>query len=625
MAHDIIINIPAGGDVLRFPPFDDPEVQARRIAGLRAAVASNPAGLGPQHIPGIINWIDDAQDMIQLGVMVSAPLFRHLSPEMQAVWGGFADLSRSLNAINTILEAVQAGRVPKRQAIEQVQTMMPGRPALPARAGYEGIPIDPLLFGGFNPLVFLILAGQVLYNWTGYGLCLGAAMQLITSQVWVGLDLVAGRQVSVVLPPPAEPIQKAREFMSQWGPMSGAFYVVDAADQALLATAALVGIDILTAAPVLPQYTPFPQEYGTTVYHYDRFRGVVENDFVQLATPFVEYTSLLPDATVYQPNDPRLGKFGLPVRWPWNPVASEQLTRDPRNYLPDEAVERLSDLPPCTPGHTGSTAACSWVKFWDDQQSKYIEWDKTFGPYAQKFDQRLNELAATREAYNALAFEVRHSVYDFATWYNNNRPLFQALSRGEERLMAIAIEENVFPATPASIYNYTFCSEPYDPPTRTSIVGDPVVALRLWFDRARYLWHNPGAPFFTVKYPGAAPVEWVERPFPGRTGRAAALIAASYELWGARYYRPDAGNPLVPYWANWQLGIKPSGIYYGEPGVGAVAGDGTLRPKLRFKSKPDNSWADCTPPVPVPPGPCYYIVLPDGTFILRCPGGGTLT
>ncbi len=621
MASEIVLTMPGTGDVLRFPPFDDVDTQRRRIANLRAQAAANPVGVGPQDIPQIINYLDDAQDMLSVGLTIAAPIFRRLPPPFLPIFSGLADLSRLLNSVNMILGAVQAGRLPKRTALEDLLYASPSGPVQVEEPTLSNFQVDPLLLAGFNPIAFALTAGQVLYNLTGVGLVLGGLMQLASSPLWVGLDLAAGRHLTVVIPPPADPILKARNFLSQFGPMQGAWSIVDAADQALLAAATVAAIDVVSTAPVFPQYTPTPEQYGTTVYHYDRFRGIVQNDFEQFATPFVEYTSLLPDAAVFDPQDPWAGRFGLPVRWPWNPVSSQQLTLDPSNYLPDEVQERLSSVPPCNPAHTGSAAECSWVKFWDERQSQYIDWQRTFGPYAQHFDIRMAELAAQSATYQQLVFQMQHSVYDYSTWYNANTPLFRQLSRGESRLMAIAIEENVFPPVPPSPYTYCICSEPYDPPTRLAITGESETVIHFWFDRARYLWNNPGAPFTYPDLSVGGTVTWRDRPFPGRTTRAAALIAASYELFGARYYRPLYDSPTAPFWANWVMGSKPYGITYYEPGIGLVAGDGNLRPLLRFKTEPSNAWTDCNPPAPVPPGQCYPVVFPDGTFIIRCPPG----
>lgn len=202
----VTIQVPGFSDVVKVPFLDTAALRGERVMRWKAAVSPVPEFL--QWIPDWINWLDDAQDLLFVTLVAGRPLLRRL-PAAFLPWLGWILLANdALNLGVTILATLQGTRFPKKTARDIVRNIRRGRAGRLTAA-------SAFLSSKFPWLPFAIQGGQVLYNYTGYGLQLGVIMGGVTDSVWSLYRRAQGTDVRIVGPPPSDPVSKAGRYLSQ--------------------------------------------------------------------------------------------------------------------------------------------------------------------------------------------------------------------------------------------------------------------------------------------------------------------------------------------------------------------------------------------------------------------------
>lgn len=167
----------------------------------------SPLPIAVKWIPNVINFLDDAQDLLYtalvLGKWLAPRVFLRLAPGL-----GWVLLANDLLNVSTgLLGVALASRSMKRGMLETLELLGTNRARRLGKvaAFMEKTPIIP----------FLLQAGQASTTLTGYGLSLGAAMGMVTDSIWSAIRAVQGAQITIKGPPPADPLGKAARFLTQ--------------------------------------------------------------------------------------------------------------------------------------------------------------------------------------------------------------------------------------------------------------------------------------------------------------------------------------------------------------------------------------------------------------------------
>jgi hypothetical protein len=556
----LVINVPGIAETIVVPGLDSREMQADRARRFAYHAANNPLPELLQWVPQWITALDNAQDLLSTILVLGRPLWRRLPLSWLGPVEFALHVNDLLNTATSTLGAIASGRVPKLSYLTQQTQAGLNRPVLARQS-------SSWLAATLNPFAVAATAGQVLYDFTGYGLRLGGIMGFVTDVFWSGLRmLTTGRRPVIVLPPKDDLIWKAWNVLREAAGIVPVLPALTKSETIMAWAAQAAAFDIVSEPPAIPDQTINFGAIGYRRIHYDRHRDVVVDQYIQTASPFVDAMTEIPPDLPIDVTEYRDSYGNLPAVWPWNPVAAESL--DVTGYR--------------------ETTLKAYAEYYDRIQESYIqrilnsEWWRGPAP-----EETLADVAPIEVAGN-VAYEHRGALTDYTTWLNGERELFSLIYQWDERALALAIEENIFPRLPYHAWNYCDCSEPFASPVALPLDMPAAKLIGAWLARARELWRNPGAPFwYPVTGPGST-VEWKVFPFLKRE-RAFGLIASSYECWGARYKRPPYNDFRAPITANWQL-QEPFGIEY-------YAGTPDQRSRLRFKTLPSNEWIGCTPPL----------------------------
>ena len=207
MADEYTVSIPGATDIFRVPVpgMDDVELRQERIRRMKAAKTPVPEIL--QWIPAAINKIDDAQDLLYVGLTLAKPLLRRL-PARFIPGLGWALLALDIaNLLTLLLSLPIAGAGVKRLKVDMLDIFGMSR-LRRLNAVAKFLSRTPLL-------PFALQAGQVSFNLTGYGLCLGPIMGMISDSFWGLIRKAQGADVNIILPPEADPVGKAARVLAQ--------------------------------------------------------------------------------------------------------------------------------------------------------------------------------------------------------------------------------------------------------------------------------------------------------------------------------------------------------------------------------------------------------------------------
>jgi hypothetical protein len=202
----VTIQIPGLQDIIRIPALDTPEYKAQRIQRMRAASSPLPDLI--KWIPDWINFLDDAQDILitalTLGKLFAPKILGRAIPYV----GGALVANDLLNIINAFLGTATGSGFPKRDILETFKRFKVDRASR--------ITAGSLFLSKRTAWVpFLLQAGQVLYNATGWGLQLGTIFGAMSDSVFSLFAAAQGKQVRIVPPPTEDIYDKAFRFLSQ--------------------------------------------------------------------------------------------------------------------------------------------------------------------------------------------------------------------------------------------------------------------------------------------------------------------------------------------------------------------------------------------------------------------------
>lgn len=210
------INLPGVLDVLSVPPLEDAQLKRERLTRWRLNAERSTIPEALRWLPQVINFLDDAQDVLITALILSKPLLRRL-PSRFIPYLGWALLANDVvNLFNAMLSAPLNPRSLKADFYKTTRRSVAGR-----TAGVRAAEAF-LLPGRVKFIPFALTAGQVLYSFTGWGLRLGPIMQTLSESWWSVIAALRGARVEIKGPPPSDPAAKAARFLAQ-GPTWNAF------------------------------------------------------------------------------------------------------------------------------------------------------------------------------------------------------------------------------------------------------------------------------------------------------------------------------------------------------------------------------------------------------------------
>jgi len=201
------IDIPGMTDIFRVPIPEETDKQLRkaRIERMKTARHGLPESL--DWIPPLINFLDDAQDMLYVALVLAKPLLRKLPARFIPWLGWVLTINDALNILTALAGMVAGGTGVKRIHADILDLFSTTRPRMLKK-------VEDFL-RHTNWLGFALQAGQVMTNLTGYGISLGAIMGCVSDAVWGLIRKIQGADIEVRLPPPEDPVGKAARFIIQ--------------------------------------------------------------------------------------------------------------------------------------------------------------------------------------------------------------------------------------------------------------------------------------------------------------------------------------------------------------------------------------------------------------------------
>lgn len=236
-----VITIPGVQDVLSIPPLEDEQLKRERLTRWRINAQQTTIPEPLRWLPQIINWLDDAQDLLIVALTLGKPLLRKL-PSRFVPYLGWALLANDL--LNGFTGMLAAPLNPREMKVDFLKTT---RNAFAGRSAHVRAAEAFLLPGRAKMIPFALQAGQVLYSFTGWGLRLGGIMQTI-SETWWGLYRTLTGQHVVISGPPAHDIgAKAARFLAQSYNWNVAATLLSGKEAAMLIAAQNLAMGLLGA------------------------------------------------------------------------------------------------------------------------------------------------------------------------------------------------------------------------------------------------------------------------------------------------------------------------------------------------------------------------------------------
>lgn len=320
---EYIIPLPGLQDIIRIPPLEDSALRRERFKRMHDSQTVIPQPL--QWIPGVINWLDDAQDLLITGLLIARPLLIRLPLRFVPYVGWVLLANDILNLGTGLLSTALGGRSFKRATLQAMATIAWRRERRVLGALHflkNGIPWFPALAQG----------GQALQTLTGYGISLGAVMGFFTNAIWGSLRWVVGQKVTIAGFPKNDALSKGYRVLAQSWQLPFTANILSREDRDLVLAAGAVATQLVREAN-----TP-----GTLVTDWQ----IVQGDTVPL------------------PDDRFKGEF---LQW----LQSEGIPHDP-DKVGGGVVWNEPTKPP-TIGNAITTMASKMVTWEDDQKERFGE------------------------------------------------------------------------------------------------------------------------------------------------------------------------------------------------------------------------------------------------------------
>lgn len=241
MANEVYtVDIPGAADILRvpIPGMDDEELRKQRIARMKSHRGPLPEAL--DWVPPLITALDDAQDLLYVGLVLAKPLLKRLPARFIPGLGWVLFANDVVNLTTLVLGLLSGGTAIKRSTLDALDILNSNR--------VRRINNVRNFLQRTNWLGFALQAGQVSQTLTGYGISLGALMSCISDSVWSLVRLAQDKEIQVRLPPEADIVSKASRVIMQLPAFSLFPYLISDDDHALVLSSRKLAHDILQVA-----------------------------------------------------------------------------------------------------------------------------------------------------------------------------------------------------------------------------------------------------------------------------------------------------------------------------------------------------------------------------------------
>ena len=241
------INVPGIQDVVRIPAMESEDLKFQRW--LRYKNTRNPAPGYAQAAAKILNYIDDAQDLLFTALALAWPLLRKLPKRFLPGLGWILTVNDILNLMTCLLgEAARPGMT-KPECFETLHLLRGGRLNLLARAQNFTKRFPWLAFLFQAPQALQTVTGWILGG-PGYGILPGPIMGLISDLFWGGLQSAAGNRVQINAPPPADLGSKSARLLSQPAYHHAAHQAFSLEDHLMLDAALSIATQVVALLPM---------------------------------------------------------------------------------------------------------------------------------------------------------------------------------------------------------------------------------------------------------------------------------------------------------------------------------------------------------------------------------------
>lgn len=290
------IKIPGMSGFVSWPAEKKLSPEVKDIIIKRYMAKYSPVPQKIQWIPGIINQIDDAQDILTVALTLAKPLLRRLPGRFIPYLGWILLVNDLLNLSTAVLSIALNGRPGKNIGRNVLRYLGGNR--------MQKLGIVSAWLKTTNWLGFALQAGQVSSTLTGYGLKLGPVMGMITDFTWGSVRKLQGKQVRIVGPPPDDFIFKAGRFLAQNSLEMQAGDILSEEHHSLLIAANNIATNALRDAPhssILEERAPLLKTTEVAVYEpYDEdTRYVLKANGIPWDGPLRPCTTLKTNTPTY--------------------------------------------------------------------------------------------------------------------------------------------------------------------------------------------------------------------------------------------------------------------------------------------------------------------------------------
>lgn len=208
-ANTYTINIPGMSDIFKLPVDALTNKQLKRERYQRFKTQKSPVPESLNWIPGIINQLDNAQDILYTAFFLAKPFLRRL-PLRFIPYVGWGLLIMDIMNLGTKIFSMAMTPGLSKPCVRKTQKNY-SKPKKFAADLFR----DWIAPSGWRKwLGFALQAPQALETLTGYGLVLGSLMGAVSDFVWGIPRLLQGNKVVFRAPPPSDPAMKAVNYLT---------------------------------------------------------------------------------------------------------------------------------------------------------------------------------------------------------------------------------------------------------------------------------------------------------------------------------------------------------------------------------------------------------------------------
>jgi hypothetical protein len=234
------VDIPGLQDIFKYQNPKSYSKQQKYERYLRFKTKSSPVPSAFNWIPGVMNQLDDAQDLMYTALVLAKPLLRRLPTRFIPYIGWALLIMDLLNLGTKILGLAMTPGLQKpclRKTIRKYRK--------PKKLLFD-LFRDFLSPGGWRKsMAFLLQAPQAAVTLTGYGMQLGTIMGAVSDSIWGGIRALGGGKVTFRAPPPSDPTMKAYRYLNQANAYANQKDILTADEHVMLIVAHQVAVGII--------------------------------------------------------------------------------------------------------------------------------------------------------------------------------------------------------------------------------------------------------------------------------------------------------------------------------------------------------------------------------------------